>query len=140
MTSQQRRFCIAYLSNGFKAVDAARTAGYTDKSLSNHTNKIINRPAVKYFLRKKIAEMSIKEDLNIEWKFKKLKKAVDVTIPDDGECDPSEMSVGLKAIDILNKMQGDYAPINVNQANLNANVEIDEEKAAVLLKEFEKEY
>lgn len=141
MSAQQRRFCMAYLANGFSPMAAARTAGYADNiHLSKAANVVLNRPSVKYFLRKKVAEMTQELQITFEWKMQKLKKCVDTTIPDEGYANPDDMSPGLKAIDIMNKMQGDYAPINVHQASLNVNTEVDEARAKQLIDEFEKDY
>lgn len=141
ITAQQLRFCRRFLANGFQPGEAAQFAGYRTKNYPNVGRSTLNQPSVKYFIRKEMSAMNEELKIDFEWKMRKLKLAVDYSIPDciESPDDLKNLKSGISAISEMNKMQGDYAPVKTVNANMLGHEE-DKEKFAEYCKTLEKPY
>jgi hypothetical protein len=122
MTAKQRKFCKAYILTGDK-VKSALVAGYSASTANSRTATIMAAPLVKSFIEHMQRRSKRRVLLNREYIIKKLGLVIERAIPDD-MCvivpDGYEPNVGLKAIDITNKMQQNYG----------ANESVSEEEAS----------
>lgn len=137
ITAQQLRFCRRFLANGFRADEAAQFAGYKSKNYANMGRRNLEQATVKYFIRKEMAAMNEELKMDFEWKMRKLMLAVEYSIPEyiSGPDDLKHLKAGISAISEMNKMQGDHAPVQINNSHA-----IDQERLAELREELEKPY
>lgn len=110
LTLKQEKFCIEYVKNGGNATAAARDAGYkgNDNTLSSVGDENLRKPAIIDRLKELQAPEVRKDILSIEQRRKML---TDIAI---GMSDGSSQgtTVALKALEILNKMDGIYVTKN----------------------------
>ncbi len=64
LTEKQRKFVEAYVKCGV-ASEAARQAGYSEKTVRSHTGKIMESPAVKKVLAQLRAEAMAKAEISL---------------------------------------------------------------------------
>ena len=127
LTQKQYDFTINYIKNGFNAYQAALSAGYSPTYSNIHAHKMLEHPIVKKHIQKAYQKLDRKIDITVEWKAKKLKRIVDNILPDDGSPDlVACYKDAIKAINELNKMQGDYAVTKT------LNVTVDETKGRLI--------
>lgn len=134
LTPKQKKFCKTYLVNGFNATQAAISAGFSEKSADKIGSQVLGKTRVKEFLHKRMAEIEEKLDMTAEWKLEKLKKCIELSMPEiNGETVLENHNAFLGAITESNKMQGHYAPQKTES-------KLDDEQFKQLLKECEKDY
>lgn len=113
LTEKECALIIAYLINGGEKANAARMAGYkgNNSNLWLAADRCLKRPLVKKTMQEMMEAAEKKLGINLEWKMKKLKRAINAGIRDKGEDDAEleNAQIGLQAIDMLNKMQGHYS-------------------------------
>lgn len=137
MTVREKRFADYYLSNGCIATRAAISAGFEHTTAFHKTSAMLKKPEIANYIKMKLHSMENKLEIDIEWKFKKLKKIIDLCVPDEPDIS-SEInpSVAISAIAELNKMQGHYAPSKSENINHNS----DESKVKELIEKYKKHY
>jgi hypothetical protein len=142
ITTKQRNFVMQYFANGCNATQAAISAGYKEKTAQQKGHNLLKEPGVKEFVERKMKQYTEKLEITAEMKMKKLWLCADRGIPEtigDGQNLWAEgMRVGISAISELNKMQGDYAPEKI--LNANANLETSPQDFAELLEQYERDY
>jgi hypothetical protein len=74
------------------------------------------------------------------WKMSKLKRIIEAFIPEEGIIDMKEADVALRALDIINKLTGDYAPDKSVSISANANVDDDGELVESILRKLKDKY
>jgi phage terminase small subunit len=116
LTTMQMKFCNHYLANGHKANLAAETAGYKSKAL-NKGDQVLKHPLVQKYLANRIKQLQKNVEVTVDWKMGKLVNITERT--EDGK-----PQVAISAISELNKMQGHYAPTQVQQTNLNLDLDV----------------
>jgi len=116
LTTKQRIFCKAYLSNGFNATQAAITAGYSENCAQEIGSENLTKPLIKEFIEKHIEQIEQKFDITFEKKLKALWKIVEAAQPKEAqELHPSLL---ISAIGELNKMQGHYKQKEITEDRL----------------------
>ena len=140
ITAQQLRFCRYFLAHGYHPAESAQFAGYRTKNYANVGRSVLCQPGVKYFIRSEMAKMNEELKIDFEWKMRKLKLAVDYSIPEnepitDDDYSRMNLRAGISAISEMNKMQGDYAPVKMDNTH-----RVDEEKIEEIRKELERPY
>jgi transposase len=115
LTEREQLFVTHYLSNGYSARAAAKSAGYSDSSCDSHAHHILDKEHIKQRISnayRKVEARNAKElCMSIEAKAKLLTQIIYDIIPQDGSPPKREYyKDALKAISEMNKMSGDYAP------------------------------
>lgn len=114
LTPKQDKFVKAYLLNGGNAMQAAISAGYSEKTAGEMGYENLNKPQIK----KAIAEHQKKNDENFIWskekKLRLLERIASVATSEDGEKGMINMQSAIAAIKEHNLMQGDNAPVETN--------------------------
>lgn len=114
---QQILFCEAFLSNGLNATEAARVAGYRNPESNAHL--ILERKAVSKYLKNRAKRLDI-AGVNYDYKLDKLRTIIDESVDEYSENKTVQHAqAGMAAIDILNKMQGHYAPVTTQAVTVN---------------------
>ena len=117
LTSKEMKFCTAYLSNGLHISNALQAAGYVTTTKGSKTHTLLKRPKIQRYLAIRIKALEKKEIATVEWKMDKLVGITERT-------EEGKPQVAISAISELNKMQGHYAPTQVQQTNLNLDVDV----------------
>lgn len=70
LTPRMRRFCLEYLANGCNGSEAARAAGYSERTAASIAHENLGKPAVKAFLeprlRQQVQRLEKRLELNAE--------------------------------------------------------------------------
>ena len=132
LTDLQHKFTQNYIANGFNAYHAALDAGYSKSYAVVSSGKLIRNPIVKAQIDKAVARIDEKLEkklaITIADKCKVLAKIINDIIPKDGsEIKRKYYGDLMKAVDMLNKMQGHYAPDKRVSVNVDATKEKIEE-------------
>ena len=134
LTPQQANFVINYIKTGGNAYQAAIKAGYAEDFANTKTKVLMNLPHVKQEISKAYKRVdnifTDKLGITMTYKAKALKRMIDNIMRDD---DRDHYKDAIKAIDQLNKMQGDYAP----ERRLNLTVDATREKLEEVRKQYE---
>lgn len=133
LTERQRLFCEQYVLTG-DIVKAARIAGY--KSPRRNAHLLLKRKSMIKEIEMLIDKFE-SEGITFEWKLRKLKQAVEISITDK-----EVKSTGITAIAELNKMQGHYSADKVVTAHIQIDADIERAKLLVdrLLVEHKSDY
>lgn len=115
LNEREQLFVTHYLSNGYSARAAAKSAGYSNSSCDSHAHHILDKDYIKARIQsayKKVEARHAKElCMSLEAKAKILTQIIYDIIPQDGSPPKREhYPSALKAISEMNKMSGDYAP------------------------------
>ena len=62
LTDKQRAFVEAYLECGFNGAEAARRAGYSEKSIYSIASENLTKPKIREAIEQRLAEMTISAD------------------------------------------------------------------------------
>jgi phage terminase small subunit len=100
LTVKQELFCQYYVSNGFNAAQACRSAGYSEKTSASQGSRMLTDPKIQKFIDEYRLEVNSQIDISKETLLEKLNQMV-LESPE---------GIKLKAIDMINKMLGHYAP------------------------------
>lgn len=119
---KQHKFLEEYIKNGFNAYQASMAIGDTPRIAQKVSYLYLKKPYVQEQLERLLRRMKDQHNVTFDWKIKKLKKVVDISIPDDAlEITEMDPEAGLKAIAEMNKMQGHYQP----ESTISTNVHVD---------------
>lgn len=111
MKEQYQRFCEEYLSNGFKAREAAIAAGSKETSAALNACRWMKHKEVIDYIRMRTTQLREKCDITREWKMQKLKLCIESSIIKVNDVETAiDPKTIISAVGELNKMQGDYAP------------------------------
>lgn len=138
LTEMQHNFVLNYIRNGFNAYQAAVSSGYSEDTAKAEAYKILAKPLVKQHVIKAqevVNQTRIKQlYITMDRKAKLLMRIINDVIPKDKSIEPKReyYKDAIKAIQELNKMQGDYAP----ERRLSLTVDATKDK----LKEVKKQY
>lgn len=140
----QKRFIVEYVLNDGQGTAAARAAGYTNKNAGNLAVELLAKPRIKEMvqelrtLQKKKLEEHL--DVSFDWKLRKLKYAMQQGLPEEeGQpLDPELAAIGLRAMELANKMQGHNAP--EKHATLNLHADTDMQTITHITQLYLKEY
>lgn len=142
LNERERKFCIAYLTNGQVMQQAALTAGYSEEYAAKNSFRLMQKPYIKDYIEKRLAQMDKELGVTFEWKVKKLKSVIDRAIPDDEIESDLSASVGISAIQELNKMQGHHSAEKRVNTNLNSDTDVENVKELMegLIAKHDKSY
>ncbi|HEY7867007.1 MAG TPA: terminase small subunit [Psychromonas sp.] len=111
LTQKQDKFVKAYLLNGGNAMQAAISAGYSEKTAGEMGYENLKKPQIK----KAIESHQKKAESDFIWskqkKLELLQRIASVASSEDGEKGMINMQSAIAAIKEHNLMQGDNAPI-----------------------------
>lgn len=110
LTLQQREFIKFYIKTN-NACESVKLAGYKTKYPDRVGSRVLNSNCIKEALVKYREKIEKKTEITFEWKLNELKKIIN-----DPKTDKSDM---IKAIEVMNKMQGDNAPEKRENTNYN---------------------
>ncbi|WP_419958976.1 terminase small subunit [Psychrobacillus sp. BM2] len=96
----QRAFCEYYVSNGFNATQAAKSAGYSERTAGSQGSRLLKEDKIQKYIDILKQQAASHIDLSKEALLTKL-NAMLLNSPE---------GIQLKAIDLINKMNGYYAP------------------------------
>lgn len=139
LTQKQSNFVIEYIKNGFNAYQAALSVGYAKNSAIVQSSALVRHPIIAKRIAKAY-EVAEKKAINklampIAERSRILSQIIYDIIPKDGS-EPKRQYYkdALKAIDMLTKMSGDYAPerrlsmtVDATQKRLNESKKIYED-------------
>ena len=147
----QHAFCRHYVKNGLdKLKESMISAGYSPEYIKKKSKALLYSDNVQDYLRpyykeaeSKVLAMNDEGTTTFAYKVNKLKQVVDAYIDNPDKHSTERVSVAIKAIAELNKMQGDLAP--TKNANINVNVNAKQlneanELMAKLDDKYEKDY
>lgn len=119
MTPAQKRFVDEYLVNGFNATEAAKSAGYSDKSAYSQGHRLLKKAEIKKAIEKAQNKLSEKLEITKESLIQELIEirerclqqvpVLDREGNETGEW-TFEAHAAIKSIAETNKMLGFYAP------------------------------
>ncbi len=101
LNPKQQRFLELYMATG-NAAEAVRQAGYNTKYPDKVGGRLLKVPAIRESIGKHRVEVEQKTAITFEYKLNKLN-----VIANDPLTSPETR---IKAIEVMNKMQGDNAP------------------------------
>lgn len=117
LNEKQKRFCEEYVTDT-NGTQAAIRAGYSEKTAYSIGFDLLKKPEIKEVIKNHREMTTEKTQITFEWKLDKLRNVVDVTsamVQDRlGNPKMSDAKTLIAALAELNKMQGHYAPSNVN--------------------------
>lgn len=115
LTQMQYNFTQNYISNGFNAYRAAIDAGYSESFALVKAGSLVDKPEIKTRIERAYARiedrLELELSITIADKAKALASIVYDILPQDGSEPKRKLyNEAMKAIDMLNKMQGHYMP------------------------------
>lgn len=138
LTPKQQSFVINYIKNGFNGYQAMVDAGYSHTVARVKVTSMLDNPNIKQRLAKAYQKVEARHELmlcmSIQDKAKILTQIIYDIVPQDGsEPKRDYYKDALKAINELNKMQGDYAP----DKRLNVTVDATKERLLEARRQYE---
>lgn len=112
---QQQRM-VNFILEGDNYIDAYRKAGYSSEYAKQAAHVLVTRNPIKAYLdyfSNELAKMITPATIKV-----RLQHIVDRALIDD-----KQLETGIKAIDIINKMQGNYAQTNQTNIQINTSIE-----------------
>lgn len=135
LTLKQKLFCQHYIKNGYNATQAAISAGYSKNAAKVLGYETLTKPYVKKYIAETMKETLEKLGAGIDYRVKALKQCVDAGLQGKANKDGCvDIDGVVKTIDVINKMDGSYAP---QKQEITAQVEVT--KIDDLVKEYEKD-
>ena len=115
LTDKQQNFILNYIKNGCNGYKAMIDAGYTHDAARCKVNTMLDHPLIRERINGAFKKVESRRELAIfmtlHEKIGVLTRIIDDVIPRDGsEPKRDYYKDALKALQELNKMQGDYAP------------------------------
>lgn len=115
LTEQQQQFVVNYVTNGFNAQQAAKDADYSDYSAQTRPYQLLQKPEIQQRIAKARtsldADFEEKMGITIRHKCEMLLRIINDVLPADGTIPlRKHYDQAMRALDMLNKMQGHYAP------------------------------
>ena len=138
LNAMQHKFCELYFACG-NATEAAKAAGYAEKSSKVSGSSLMRNPLVQAYLRKRSAQQvkkHVKEEIGnfnaFDWKVGKLTEIIEKVSQDinEMECTPAD---SIRAISELNKMCGDHAAEKRVIQSINVNIDAHLKEAKELM-------
>lgn len=136
LTARQRKFVLEYLKNGGNGAAAIISAGYETKNPAVRANTLLEAPHVKDFLNNRRSILNRRALLTAEDKLERLQHVMNRAIPLHEDLkSKEEVELGLKAMDMSNRMQGHYAADKQVNVNIDSTLEKVRELTQELIKE-----
>lgn len=132
LTLKQQRFVENYVATG-KARDSAIVAGYSEASAALIANENLNKPYIQQSIQERNREIMQKAGLDLNYRAKKLQEILDQGL------ETNQLTAALNAIDVMNKITGDYAPTQTENTNKNLNVNADIQRAKDLVNKYKQD-
>lgn len=117
LSAKQMRFCEAFVTCG-TVEEAARKSGYKTVPYG-----LLSRHAIQSYLTRLQKKVIGKTMLTAEKKLHKLELIIDDAVPEEGGIDPNKAKIAISAIETANNMQGDNAPVQAVNVNLDARLD-----------------
>jgi phage terminase small subunit len=113
LSKNHEQFVDEYFKNGLNATQAylAVYPGSSYENANKHACRLVVNGGVQLAIQKKYAELQTRNEIAIDEIISKVKKLIDEC---EGDADRKNL---IKAIDLLNKMVGAYAPTKVENIN-----------------------
>lgn len=105
LTLKQKKFCLEYMKTG-NATQSALKAGYSKKTACSIGSENLLKPEIQEYIKIQTEKTEDKSIMDISERQIFLTKIIIGEVK-DGDL-PAKLADKLKAIDILNKMQGAY--------------------------------
>ncbi len=131
LSNREQVFCESYLGNGYNGMQAAITAGYSNKGDSAKVIacKLLKEPKIKAYIDSKISKQTEKMGATFEWKIQKLIDCINCAMVEQkGKPVLVNSKALLGAIAELNKMQGHYSAEKIVTTNINADTDVKDAK------------
>lgn len=139
LTPEEIKFCCEYVANGLNIAEAARWCGIDLVDVSAWGRRALKKSNVQKFIREYMEKLEEKFEITLEYKLKKLKKIIDLSVPEDASMHEQLASThAIQAIAEHNRMSGSYAPTKTIDTSINVNPEAQEVKE--LMEEIIKGY
>jgi hypothetical protein len=144
LNSMQKRFIVEYVLNDGQGTAAARAAGYKNINAGNVACELLAKPRIKEMVKelRALQKKKLEEHLDVtfDWKLRKLKFVMQQGLPEEEgqEIDPELAAIGLRAMELANKMQGHNAP--EKHATLNLHADADMKMVSNITQLYLKEY
>lgn len=123
LKEKYKKFCLSFRANGGNATAAAIVAGYSEKTAAQAGSRLLKNVKVKQYLQELANDANRKQIITID----KRQEILSQVALDEN----AETNARIRAIDVLNKMDGIYiAKVEVNVCG----------NLAVKLKERNKKY
>ena len=135
LTIRQQKMLKAYLKHG-NATQAYKDAGYTSEEYPDKAAHILIHRSplsehLEYFIARSKKKITSEMKTDLLWRI--AEESVDITLDNDGNVvSKPEREVAIKAIAELNKMVGDYAPVQVNTQQVSVTAAIEDIRNARL--------
>lgn len=135
LTNRQQNLVVNYVKSNFSAHKAALQSDYTANTAKVESHEMIAKPKIKERLACALGDrdsLFMKElGMTLEWQMRKLRRVVEDGIPEEGELKSHKVKVAISAIDLINKIQGNYAPDRQLRITVDATQEKIEEAQRV---------
>lgn len=100
LKEKYKKFCLSFRANGGNATAAAISAGYSDKTAAQAGSRLLKNVKIKQYLQELANDANRKQIITIEKRQEILSK---VALDED-----ADDNARIRAIDVLNKMDGIY--------------------------------
>jgi hypothetical protein len=105
LTYQQKLFAINYCK-AFNGTQAAIAAGYSEKGAHVRAHKLLNTPGVQLYILRRQQAMAAATAVTREWVLTELAEIVEEV----RMAEEPDRNLQLKALDMINRLAGYYAP------------------------------
>ncbi len=103
LTIKEQLFCNTYLSNNFNAAEAAREAGYSEKTAREIGYENLTKPHIRLYIKSRIHQLlDNKEELTKQW-IDNVTEMAFYQIVGDNDVDKYKAVDKTKALDLLGK-------------------------------------
>jgi len=124
INKKQELFLQEYLSNGMNGSKAYQTIYKCKSSVArNNASQLLAKPHIKELVEKEKNKLMEKYEIKKENIIDELNWVIENAKEEKADSGFTDRSAILKAIDILNRMSGNYAPIKT-EGNVNLNVSL----------------
>ena len=118
LTDKQKLFCEDYLSNGFNSTDAAKSAGYSEKTAYSIGSENLIKPEIRDYIKKRINTLlDNREELQKEW-LDNVTEMAFYSLTGDSETDKYKANDKTKALELLGK----YLTLFVEKKDINVDM------------------
>lgn len=122
MNERQKKFAEYYAQSG-NAAESARSAGYSEKYAAQNAGKLLKNTNISEYIKKLSKEIKDERILTV--------KDRQVILSELAKDDLNEPSDRIKAIDVLNKMSGEY----LQKVDVTGKIEAEKSKLDVLIEQ-----
>lgn len=117
-TRKQIAFVNTYIHTN-NATQSAIEAGYKGDNISSVAAQLLHKPQVQELLSKSMADKVKASHVTFDWKVGKLEHIINTCLNNE----PTNTTNAIKAIEVLNTMQGHTAPTQSQHINIDTTIE-----------------